>query len=101
MRRVEQFSADFPYDVTDALSHYDAIATQLGNRFRDELQVVLREIRERLESFGFVDPPTRGAMLSKFPYVVVFRVTGDKLQFGGVFHSASDPSRWRKRMGQG
>jgi hypothetical protein len=99
MKRVERFSSDFPADVTDALSHYDAIATDLGNRFRDALKSTLDQIRERPESFGYTEPPTRGAMLSRFPYVVVFRVSENLLQFGGVFHSASDPSRWQARMG--
>ncbi|MEM6471537.1 MAG: type II toxin-antitoxin system RelE/ParE family toxin [Planctomycetota bacterium] len=77
MKRLERFSTEFPSDVTDALSHYDAIATDLGNRFREALQSKLRDIREHPGSFGFTDPPTRGAMLSKFPYVVIFRVTDD------------------------
>ena len=98
MKRVERFSTEFPSDVTSALSHYDAIAIDLGHRFRDAIKSTLDDIRERPESFGYTDPPTRGAMLSRFPYVVVFRVTKNSLQFGGVFHAASDPSRWQTRM---
>ncbi len=99
MERVERFSTEFPSDVSDALSYYDAIAIDLGNRFRDALKSTLDDIRDRPESFGYTDPPTRGAMLSRFPYTIVFRVTESQLLFGGVFHSASEPTRWHKRMG--
>lgn len=66
MDRVERFSAEFPADVSDALSYYDAIALDLGNRFRDALTSTLEEIRDRPESFGYTDPPTRGAVVEAF-----------------------------------
>ena len=98
MNRDERFSPEFPDDVLNALSHYDSISTELGNRFRDQLESTIEEIRARPESFGYTERPTRGAMLGRFPYVVVFRVSEQLLLFGGCFHAASEPSRWRRRM---
>ncbi len=98
MTRVEHFDPDFANDVIEAKLYYDAIAVALGNRFRDALRGTLRAVRQRPLSFGFTRQPSRGAMLPKFPYVVIFRVTETSLVFGGCFHSSSDPSLWRERM---
>ncbi|MCC7337489.1 MAG: hypothetical protein IT422_20550 [Pirellulaceae bacterium] len=98
MTPVERFDPDFANDVIDATLYYDAISAALGNRFRDALRDTLREVRQRPLSFGFTRQPSRGAMLPKFPYVVIFRVTETSLIYGGCFHSSSDPARWRERM---
>ncbi len=102
MTHVERFDPDFANDVIDATSYYDAISAALGNLFRDALRETLREtlreVRQRPLSFGFTRQPSRGAMLPKFPYVVIFRVTETPLIYGGCFHSSSDPARWRERM---
>ncbi|WP_153555994.1 hypothetical protein [Roseimaritima sediminicola] len=98
MTRVERFDPDFAIDVIEATAHYDKISIDLGNRFRAALREALVSVRKRPESFGYTRRPSRGAMLAKFPYVIVFRATDSTLFFGGCFHSSSDPERWRHRM---
>jgi len=41
---------------------------------------------------------TRRALLGDFPYVVVFRVSGDVVEVIAFFHTSRNPRRWQERQ---
>ncbi len=84
-------------DLEAAANWYDEISPELGNRFRASVDTRLDAVELRPESFGVVDPPLRAVRIKKFPYLIVFEHTQKSTDVLGVFHSASDPSKWRKR----
>ncbi|MCA9146944.1 MAG: type II toxin-antitoxin system RelE/ParE family toxin [Planctomycetaceae bacterium] len=84
-------------DLSAATEWYDSISVELGNRFRADVNSRLDAVELRPESFAIVDAPLRAARAGRFPYLIVFehsRLT----EVLGVFHSASDPSKWRGRL---
>lgn len=49
------------------------------------------------ESFGLVDDSLRAGQVGKFPYLIVFELSEIAIEVLGIFHSASDPKKWRSR----
>ncbi len=95
---TERYHPHFAVDLADACSYYDSIAASLGNRFRVNVRSIIRTVFERPESFGRIGGEFRGAIVDRFPYVVVFTVEGDTPSIFGLRHAASDRSDWFTRM---
>lgn len=84
-------------DLADALRHYDSIAIQLGNRFRQRVNERLDDIAARAESFPTDIAPVRFAKIEQFPYLIFFVVRPDFVTILAIVHGASDPRRWKHR----
>jgi hypothetical protein len=87
----------FPSDIAEATAYYDDISIDLGNRFRAGVRLMLTEITDRPESFGFVRKPLRAAMINGFPYLLLFTVEKSVVYVAGLYHASSDPDRWSER----
>ena len=84
-------------DLGAAAAWYDDLSIELGNRFRAAVDSRLDAVELRPESFGVVDPPLRAARVDRYPYLIVFEHSLVATEVLGVFHSASDPKKWRGR----
>jgi len=84
-------------DLEAAAKWYDEISPELGNRFRATVDSRLDDVELRPESFGLVDPPLRASRVKRFPYLIVFEHSPLAVEVIGIFHSASDPAKWRAR----
>ncbi|MCA9208440.1 MAG: hypothetical protein KDA55_08805 [Planctomycetales bacterium] len=87
---TERYHPLFVEDLRDACEYYDSIEPALGLRFRDSVRSVVREIVTRPESFGRIGGDFRGAMIRRFPYVVVFVTEGNCRIIYGLRHAASN-----------
>ena len=94
---TERYHPLVAVDLRDACQHYDSIAPALGNRFRTNVQLKIQTIIERPESFGDIGGDFRGALVDRFPYVIVFTVEHDVPCIYGVRHAASDRETWFDR----
>ena len=92
-----RFHPDVADDLEGAAAWYDEISVELGSRFRAAVDSRLDAVELRPESFGMVDPPLRAARVERFPYLIVFEHSSVATEVLGVFHSASDPKKWRRR----
>ncbi len=87
-------------DLRNATRWYDDISIDLGNRFRSHVNARFDDVAERPETFAVVFDDVHLARIQRFPYLVLFRTVGDSIHLLGVFHSASDPAKWRQRASQ-
>jgi plasmid stabilization system protein ParE len=87
-------------DLKSATRYYDAISTDLGNRFRDVIRSRLQDVRNRPESFGVVRDEFRAAGVRRFPYVILFTVDDERVLVVGIFHAHSDQQGWFARLGR-
>lgn len=97
---TERYHPLFAVDLSSACLHYDAIASTLGIRFRTSVRSTIQDIVERPESFGRIGGDFRGALVHRFPYVVVFTFDDGVLFIYGLRHAASDRSDWFARAMQ-
>ncbi|EKK03899.1 plasmid stabilization system [Rhodopirellula baltica SH28] len=84
-------------DLEAAANWYDDISIELGDRFWASIDSRFDAVELRPESFGMVDPPLHAAIVNRFSYLIVFEHSRNAIDVLGVFHSASDPNKWRKR----
>ena len=90
-------------DLSEAIAWYDERSVGLGDRFRAAVDARFDDILETPELFprAFDDLDFRFVRVLRFPYLVLYRIQKDAVFVLGVFHSASDPAKWRRRAGNG
>ena len=84
-------------DLAAATGWYDAISVPLGNRFRRALNDRFDAVEQRPETFGYVMDDRRATRVRNFPYLVLFECDEQLTHILGVYHTASDPLKWRLR----
>lgn len=84
-------------DLKAAIAWYDAIAIDLGNRFRQCVNERLDSVELFPESYGIAQGTLRVALINGFPYLLIFEWAPDSTEIVGIFHSAADPAKWRRR----
>lgn len=94
---TERYHPLFASDLAAACSYYDSIAEALGNRFRGNVRSIIQIVVERPESFGRIGGGFRGALVHRFPYVVVFTNDDGIPTIFGLRHAASDRTDWFSR----
>ena len=94
---TERYHPLFAVDLANACSYYDSIADTLGNRFRVNVRSNIHTVVERPESFGRIGGEFRGALVDRFPYVVVFAVDDGIPSTFGLRHAVSDRRDWFSR----
>lgn len=90
------FRPEAQREVGDAFDWYEASVPGLGERFLDELDLIVSRVSKNPMhfpvAFGF-----RRAVVHTFPYCVYFRETESAIVVVAVFHGRRDPKRLRKR----
>lgn len=68
-----------------------------STRFRRELDRAVDLISERPEAGSPYLSSTRRVLLRRFPFFVVYRVRGERVQIVAVAHARRRPGYWRER----
>ena len=85
-------------DYVEAVDWYAHQAPGLEKRIRAAFRTVRLRMMENPDQFPQATVATRRALLRDFPYVVVFRVSGDVVEVIDFFHTSRDPRRWQERQ---
>ena len=103
MARQLRFHPSVVPDLSDAIGWYDERSVGLGDRFRAAVDARFDDILEAPELFprAFDDLDFRFVRVLRFPYLVLYHIQEDTVFILGVFHSASDPAKWRRRAADG
>lgn len=97
MARIRRFHPLAAADISKAIAYYDDVSIDLGNRFRDSIRQRFESITKFPESYGKIRDSLRAAMISRFPYVILFEQVDEAVVILGVFHAASDCDGWFER----
>ena len=81
-----------------AVDWYDQQRAGLGAVFIARVREVLRRISATPRMHGTVYQDVRKALVSRFPYVVLYREDQGEVVIVSVFHTARDPSVWQSRI---
>src|ERR1051325_7329922 len=92
------FHPEFPKDIRRFEAEYSTISDGLATRFRREIDEALQVIKASPSGAGHflnvrsgIVPELRRRNLRAFPFFVLYGVIGDRLIFGSVIPSRSDP----------
>jgi plasmid stabilization system protein ParE len=78
--------------------HYDNILEELGNRFRDEIQIAISRILKFPKGWQPLSQAVRRHRLRSFPYGIVYRVKADEIRILAVMHLHQEPNYWEDRL---
>jgi plasmid stabilization system protein ParE len=92
------FHPEAEEEYAEAARYYAAIQPELAGRFYDEVEDVIREIRQDPERFFWFDPPAQRHLCRKFPYAVIFLNQPDRVWIVAVMHGKRRPRYWRERL---
>jgi hypothetical protein len=99
------YHPDFAPDISRFESDYEKISSALGRRFREEVDEAIELIKRApggaghfLQVQSMVVKMFRRRNLRSFPFFVLYAVFEEKLIFGSVIASRSDPLTWLTRF---
>lgn len=100
------FHPEFPRDIRKFENDYAQISEGLALRFRQEIDAAVGAIKISPASAGHflnlgsaIVPELRRRNLKAFPFFLLYGIVGDRLIFGSVIPSRSDPLTWLTRFG--
>jgi hypothetical protein len=99
------FHPEFPNDIRKFESGYGQISVGLAARFREEVYAAVNEVKASPTSAGHflnlgssVVPEFRRRNLKAFPFFILYGIADERLIFGSVIPSKSDPLTWLTRF---
>ncbi|MGE3913836.1 MAG: type II toxin-antitoxin system RelE/ParE family toxin [Chloroflexota bacterium] len=84
-------------DVADARRWYRQRSKWAADRFMNAVAAALDVIGRYPEGQPILYRTARRALVSRFPYFLLYYPDGDNAVVFGCFHTARDPETWRER----
>ncbi len=92
-----RFHPDVTFDLREAIGWYADISADLANRFRAMVNSGLDHVAVNPVLYPAVFDDVRFLRVHRFPYLIQYRVVNDIPYILGIFHSSSNPDKWRRR----
>ena len=93
------FHAAAEAELKDAVDYYDACRTHLGWEFAEEVYTAIQNILAHLAAWTDLSKRTRRCLIRRFPYGVIYQVTGDEIRIIAIMHLNRRPVYWHGRTG--
>ena len=84
-------------ELLEIESYYDGIIEELGNRFREEIEITISRIMKFPNGWQSLSPVVRRCRLISFPYGIIYRVTPNEIRVLAVMHQHREPTYWTYR----
>lgn len=84
-------------DLVNARDWYETRQLDLGNEFLTEIDQVFDRIQEQPVLYAEEYKDVRRVGLSRFPYVVYYRIVEETVEVIAVLHGSRDPNHWKSR----
>ncbi|MCR4412816.1 MAG: type II toxin-antitoxin system RelE/ParE family toxin [Thermoguttaceae bacterium] len=93
------FLPEAAQDVADARAWYEGQRKGLGETFVQAIDARINSLRANPEIHAIVRKAYRRAILSRFPYAIYYKHTGDTLEIWAVLHTSRNATVVRRRLG--
>jgi toxin ParE1/3/4 len=84
-------------DVRTARDWYAKDRDELGKEFMNDLLAATNRIAGNAAQFAVVYRSVRQCCIGRFPYVISFRISSQRVEILAVLHGHRDPSAWKAR----
>jgi len=91
------FHREAEQEYAEAAKYYARIEPELGRRFYDEIERLIRDVRQQPECFRLFDAPIRRHFSDVFPYAVLYVDQPDRVLIIAVMHMSRQFGYWRER----
>jgi len=97
MSSTVRFRPEAMAELFEAVDWYESRALGLGTEFLRSLDASLAAIQRRPLAYPIVFGRLRRAVLRRFPYSVIYDLSGDEILIVACIHGRRDPKRWQDR----
>ena len=84
-------------ELKEIENHYDSIREEVGDRFRDEIQMTISRILKFPNGWQPLSSVVRRCSLKNFPYGIIYRVKPAEIRLLAVMHHHREPNYWTYR----
>ena len=91
------FHPDVAIEVKASYEWYQNQAEGLGDDFLSEIESAYQTITELPNTWPKFKHNYRRFLLSKFPFSIIYRLSGDKLFVVAIMHNSRKPGYWQGR----
>lgn len=93
-----EFHPDARIEALEAHDWYVKRSTLAAEAFQNELQDARRAIQNAPDRWAVFLYGTRRYIMKRFPFVVVYRVTTNRIEVVAVAHGSRKPGYWKVRL---
>jgi plasmid stabilization system protein ParE len=93
-----RFHREADAEFTAELRWYAETSPDLGNRFYDAVEQILREICAHPQRYRQIDPPVRRYLVPNFPYAVLYIDEPDRVWIVAIMPLRREPGYWKHRV---
>ncbi len=86
------------YDIAEAYAWFERRRTGLGEEFLSCVEACSEAIRRNPHMNSLLHERYRRALMRRVPYVLFYEHEEGTVNVYGVFHTSSDPRKWRQRQ---
>lgn len=98
MKRILYLREEAEQDLEDARQWYEKRSPGLGAEFIDAVRLQMQKIVDFPENFSICHLTVRRVTMSKYPYVLYYRVLEDLIEVLAVVHARQSTRIWRQRI---
>lgn len=85
-------------ELAEAVAFYGERSDGLGRAFAAEVRAVIEQVTAHSDIGIAVRPTVRRVLLRRFPYSILYNVSGEKLLILAVMHHRRKPGYWASRV---
>ena len=85
-------------ELEEIETHYDSLSEEVGNRFRNDIELTISRILKFPNAWQPLSPIVRRCRLSGFPYGIVYQVKSREIYLLAVMHNHRKPNYWTYRI---
>jgi plasmid stabilization system protein ParE len=87
-------------DLDESYNWYESKEIGLGDRFLNYVQDGFLLIRQHPEIFPVLTSNFRRALISKFPFEIIYKIEEKRVVVYSVFNCSQDPQKWKSRVSE-
>jgi len=100
MPRQVEYHPEAKSEIRKSANWYDDKVDGLGLEFLLEVRNAESQIVQNPELWPVYEAGTRRYMMKKFPFAVIYLVSGLKMQIVAVAHCKRNPGYWKDRLNE-
>jgi plasmid stabilization system protein ParE len=85
-------------EAIDAFNWYRERSVGAAGRFQNELEKAQLAIQRSPDEWAAYIAGTRRYLLKRYPYLVVYRILSDRIEFLAISHARREPGYWVDRL---
>jgi len=85
-------------DIDEIVAWYEKAAPGLGKRFLNNVEASFKKIQNNPDAFTYIKYPVRRFIVEKFPYKILYQVSGDVIVILGICHAKRSNAFIKRRF---